>query len=122
MNLANALWLALFTLVLAVGQLLFKQVGLAMKGLSMVDSFAAAARSPALYAALFLYGGSTLLWIWLLSRLTLSQAYPWAAIGVAIVPLLARLVFGERVAGMYWIGIVFVVVGMLLTQYAASGE
>jgi hypothetical protein len=34
-------------------------------------------RQPALYAALTLYGFSTVLWIWIMSRLPLMQAHPW---------------------------------------------
>jgi drug/metabolite transporter (DMT)-like permease len=119
---ANVLTLILFTTMLAVGQLLFKQVGLVMQGRPAVDGFLLAARTPALYAAFALYGVSTFLWIWILSRVSLSQAYPWIAVGTAIVPLLAGWVFNERVGGAYWIGVVFVMLGVWLTQYAAQGR
>ena len=68
--------LAVLTLSLAVSQLLFKQVGLAMRGYPLVGGFLTAAVHPALYLALLLYGISTLMWIWILSRVPLMQAYP----------------------------------------------
>ena len=118
----NYLLLASVTLMLAVGQLLFKHVGLSMQGQALVDGFFSAARSPVLYVALALYGIATLLWIWVLSRVSLSQAYPWVAVGVGIVPLLAWLVFDERVGPAYWAGIGFVMIGVFLTQYAAQNS
>jgi len=70
--------------------------------------------------ALILYAAATLLWIWILSRVNLSLAYPWVAVGMVIVPLLGWLVFGERVGSIFWLGVAFIVIGVGLTQYAAS--
>ena len=116
----NYLLLVAFTAMIAAGQVLFKHVGLGMRGQTVMDGFLLAARSPTLYAALALYGLATLLWIWILSRVSLSQAYPWMAVVIGIVPLLAWLVFDERVGSSYWIGILFMMVGVFLTQYAAQ--
>jgi drug/metabolite transporter (DMT)-like permease len=76
------------------------------------------AQVPAFYAAIVLYALSTFLWVWLLSRITLVQAYPWVATGVIIVPLLSMLIFGERVTSTYWLGAVLIVAGTILTQYS----
>ncbi len=112
--------LAIFSVMLACGQIMFKRVGLTLQGHSGLDAILLVVREPALYAALATYGGATLLWIWILSRVTLIQAYPWVAVGMVIVPLLGWLVFGERVAPIFWLGVVFMVVGVGLTQYAAT--
>jgi len=117
---ANMIGLAIFTMMLAAGQLLFKKAGLTMRGLPLRDGLLGLAQLPAFYAALVLYGVATLLWVWLLSRVTLMQAYPWVAAGVVIVPLLGAAVFGERVAASYWIGAALIVAGIVITQYAAS--
>jgi drug/metabolite transporter (DMT)-like permease len=116
----DTLSLTIFTVVLAFGQVCFKRVGLIVRGHSGAEAISAAALSPSLYLALFLYGSATLLWIWILSRVNLSTAYPWVAVGMVIVPLLGWLVFGERVGPMFWLGVVFIVLGVGLTQYAAS--
>lgn len=118
----NLLPLAVFSLLLAAGNLMFKQVGLVMRGQPLLDGFMSAARSPWLYVALTLFGSSTLLWIWILSRISLSKAYPWSAVGIAIVPLLAGFVFQERVSWTYWVGIALVIGGVLLTQHAAASH
>jgi drug/metabolite transporter (DMT)-like permease len=123
MNLAvsNLIGLVIFTGVLAVGQLLFKKAGLSVRGLPLRDGLLTLAQVPAFYAAIVLYALSTFLWVWLLSRLTLVQAYPWVAAGVIIVPLLSMLIFGERVTSTYWLGAALIVAGTILTQYSIQG-
>lgn len=81
MNLAvsNLIGLVIFTAVLATGLLLFKKAGLSMRGLPLRDGLLNLAQVPAFYAAIVLYALSTFLWVWLLSRITLVQAYPWVA-------------------------------------------
>jgi drug/metabolite transporter (DMT)-like permease len=122
MNLAaiNMIGLAIFSVMLAIGQLLFKQSGLSMRGMPLVDGLLSLARLPAFYAALCLYGFATLLWVWLLSRVTLMQAYPWVSAGVVIVPLLSGFIFGERVTPVYWFGAALVVAGIAVTQYSVQ--
>ena len=123
MNLAlsNLVGLAVFTAVLAVGQLLFKKAGLSVRGLTLTEGLLNLAQLPAFYAAIALYGLSSLLWVWLLSRVTLMQAYPWVAAGVIIVPLLSAAVYGERVNATYWLGTLLIVAGILVTQYSVPG-
>jgi drug/metabolite transporter (DMT)-like permease len=91
-----------------------------VRGHSGPEAIALAIRAPSLYLALILYAAATLLWIWILSRVNLSLAYPWVAVGMVIVPLLGWLVFGERVGSIFWLGVAFIVIGVGLTQYAAS--
>ena len=106
--------------MLASGQLLFKRLGLAMRGQSLLDGYWLILRMPSLYLALALYGVSTVLWIWILSRISLSRAYPWVAVGVVIVPLIGRYYFGEQLHPLFWVGVVLVFTGILLVQGAAS--
>jgi drug/metabolite transporter (DMT)-like permease len=117
---SDYVWLSVFVTMLTGGQLLFKQVGLAMHGKPFKDGVLAIATAPTLYVALTLYAAATLLWIWILSRVSLSQAYPWVALAMGMVPVLAAYVFHERVGNLYWLGIALVVLGVSLTQYAAS--
>jgi drug/metabolite transporter (DMT)-like permease len=115
----NTLWLLVFSAMLAVGQMLFKVVARNMQGVSLGDGLLVIAGMPMLYMALALYGAATLLWIWILSRVPLSQAYPWVAVAMAAVPVLASFVFGERVGSSYWLGISLVIAGVGVTQYAS---
>ena len=115
---SNLTGLIIFVAVLAVGQLLFKKAGLSIHGLPLRDGLLTLAQIPAFYAAIVLYALSTFLWVWLLSRVTLAQAYPWVAAGVIVVPLLGMLIFGERGTPTYWLGTALIVVGIILTQYS----
>jgi drug/metabolite transporter (DMT)-like permease len=110
--------LTVFVLSLAVGQALFKQVGLVFRNQPFLDGLRLVARQPVFYAALALYGLTALLWIWILSRVSLMQAYPWVAANMAIVPLIGWFAFGERVTPMFWLGVVFILAGLFLTQLA----
>jgi multidrug transporter EmrE-like cation transporter len=116
----NLVALTVFTVSLSIGQLLFKHVGLGMRSKPVAKGFADMLREPSLYAALTLYGFATLLWIWILSRVPLSLAYPWVAAGVVIVPLLSWWVYGEKVNLTFWFGAGLVVVGILITQRGLS--
>ncbi len=118
-SVTNILSLLIFTSMLAVGQLMFKQVGLSIQGQPLVDGLLLSARQPILYVALVIYGLSTALWIWILSRVPLAVAYPWVAVGVAIVPILGWWWFGERLNATFWMGVCFILVGIVITQYAS---
>src|SRR5207302_5188249 len=94
-------WLTVFTVMLAAGQVLFKKIAVSVGGLTMIESFTVVLRNPVLYVALGIYGVSTVLWIWILSWVPLSQAYPWVALGTAIVPIMGWYLFGEPVAAIF---------------------
>ena len=98
--------------------MLFKQVGLSIRGQPLIDGLLLSTRQPGLYAALVLYGLATALWVWILSRVPLSTAYPWVAMGVIVVPILSWWVFDERLSATFWMGVAFIVVGIAITQYA----
>ena len=118
---ANTLWLLLFSVSLAGGQLLFKRAAQAIVGVPATRLLIVLATSPAMWAAITLYAAATLLWVWILSRVPLSQAHPWAALGVVVVPLAAVLVFGEVVRPVFWLGAALIVAGIVLTQVGSGG-
>ena len=117
----NIVWLSLFSILLACGQLLFKRAAQTITGLPLSRMAATLAVSGPLWTALLLYGGSTLLWVWILSRIPLSQAYPWVALGSIIVPLAARLLFGEIVEPVFWLGAIMIAAGIVVTQIGSGG-
>jgi drug/metabolite transporter (DMT)-like permease len=91
----------LFSTSLAIGQVMFKRIGLSIRGRTLADGLLSLLAAPTLYIALAICGFSMLLWVWILSRLPLSQAYPWVAAGMAIVPALGWYVFGESVGPLF---------------------
>jgi len=119
---ANTPWLLLFSVSLAGGQLLFKRAAQEIAGVPASPRLLLVlATTPAMWAAVVLYAGATLLWVWILSRMPLSQAHPWAALGVVVVPLAAVLMFGEVVRPVFWLGAALIVAGIVLTQVGSGG-
>src|SRR5260221_14681994 len=116
----NIVGLLIFTVALAVGQLLFKQVSLDFRD-GPLSFFRIVVLNPSLYYVMAVYGGATLLWIWLLSRMPLSQAYPWVALSVIVVPLMAWQFLGEHLNPVFWVGLFLIFAGLVLTQLAVRG-
>jgi hypothetical protein len=98
----NTIALLLFTIILASGQLLFKKVGLSLRGRPPMEALSTVLSQPSIYAAGLLYGVATVLWIWILSRVPLSRAYPWVAVGIALVPMLSSCFTSESARGFGW--------------------
>ena len=125
-SLLNLVLMTLFTLSLSMGQLLFKYVGLSIRGKSLLEVAALLPRQPALYAALTLYAGATALWIWILARLPLAQAYTCSiSVGLVLVPLLSAHFFSEKVPPLFWLGAGLIAAGLAFTQLsggAAAGN
>src|ERR1700730_14575439 len=101
-DMVNLISLLVFAVSLACGQVLFKKTALAMAGRPFLDGMLAVLGDPLLYLALAIYGATTFLWIWILSRVPLTQAHPFAAGAMVLVPLLGVFVLGERVSYVFW--------------------
>jgi len=118
---SNYVLLGVFTTLLVAGQVFFKYAASAFVNKSVGQGLSALAFSPMFYAAVSIYAGATLLWIWILSRVPLAQAYPWVALATVAVPGIAVLLFNERLQSGYWLGVGLVVLGVYLTQRGAQG-
>ena len=118
----NFLGLATVTLMLAIGQVLFKQVGISIRGVPAFQAAIMVLRQPLFYISLLIYGAATILWIWILSRVPLSQAYPWVAMTIFLVAILGWWLFGERPSPVFWLGLAMVVIGVAITQFAAGSR
>ena len=55
--------------------------------------------------AIVLYAAPSVLWVWLLTFTTLSRAYPFMAVAVALTPVLGALVFAEPLSARLLVGI-----------------
>ena len=105
------------SIVLAVcGQVLFKggmnRVGRIERGARPL--WAAGARNLAL--GMVAYGGSMLLWLYTLSRVELSFAFPFVSLSYVGIILVARFGLGERVDRHRLLGSALIVLGVLLVS------
>ena len=105
---------------IALGQYFFKRAGVSIRGASPEAALRILAQNPQFYIALALYGTSTVLWIFALSRMSLTQAYPWIIAASATVPLIGWLGFGERVNAGFWVGFALILAGLAITQFSAA--
>jgi multidrug transporter EmrE-like cation transporter len=70
--------------------------------------------SPIVWAGLLLFGLSAIVWLFALSRASLSFAYPFAALSYVLIVLFSVLVLHEDVPVLRWVGVGFIVTGIML--------
>ena len=83
------------------------------------ESLRAAATTFWVWAGLFLFGLSALVWLAVLSRAALSFAYPFAALTYVVI-LLYDTVRGEVVGGLRWAGVALIIAGIVLVSRTPS--
>ena len=100
-----------FALSIAFGQVLFK-IGANSINVAEGTLVARAMLNPSVWVAFAWYGLSSVLWLYILMRVPLSVAYPFALIGSALVPILSRVFFGEKITSTYVAGGLIVLLGL----------
>jgi multidrug transporter EmrE-like cation transporter len=78
------------------------------------DNLKSLLSSPIVWGGLVLFGLSAVVWLFALSRASLSFAYPFAALSYVLIVLFSVLVLHEDVPVLRWIGVAFIVTGILL--------
>jgi drug/metabolite transporter (DMT)-like permease len=66
------------------------------------------------WVGLFVFGVSGVLWLFALSKASLSFAYPFAALGYLVIVAASILILHESVPPLRWLGVGFIVVGIVL--------
>ena len=108
--------LVAYAVGMAGGQMLFKAAALRY----LPDDGTVAERAFSLVfnayflGAVALYVALTVLWVWLLTFIPLSRAYPFVALAFAITPLLGGVVFAEPITAKLLAGITLLLGGLLL--------
>ena len=70
--------------------------------------------NPAIWIGLVLFGVSAAVWLGVLSRATLSFAYPFASLTYVLIVLADRFVFDEAVPALRWAGVACIALGIFL--------
>ena len=112
--------LILFSVLLAAGAQLTLKHGmnqvadssgaLTFSGSSIKD----VVTTPAVWGGLFLFGLSAIVWLAVLSRTSLSFAYPFASLSYVLILLADRFVLNETVPALRWAGVFCIMVGIVL--------
>lgn len=107
--------LVVYAAGMAGGQVLFKSAALRY----LPDGTATERSLSLVFNAYFmgavaLYVALTLLWVWLLTFIPLSRAYPFVALAFAITPLLGGIFFAEPITSKLLAGIALMLGGLVL--------
>ena len=70
--------------------------------------------SPLLILGLLIYGASVALWVWILSKVELSAAYPYVSLGFVLTMLFGIIILDENVGILRITGTLLIVSGCVL--------
>lgn len=109
------LTLIIYSFGLAVGQMLFKLGARTFKhDVQFMPTWSAALMNWPIWTAVLLYGALTALWVYILTFVELSRAYPFVALTLVVTPLGAALLFDERLTVRYLMGLAAIVSGVVV--------
>ena len=78
--------------------------------------------APWVWAGLFVFGISALAWLTTLSRVPLSVAYPFNALGLLTIVGASVVILHEKVTPMAWLGVFLVAGGLVLVVVAQNTQ
>jgi len=78
------------------------------------------ARQPLIWLGLTLFAVSAVFWLVVLSRVSLSFAYPFAALTYVLVLLADRIFLHVRVPGLRWAGAALIISGIVMVGLTRS--
>jgi len=85
----------------------------------IADALITAATSPLIWSGLIIYVLSVAMWLWVLSKVDLSVAYPFVGVSFLVTLAFGTLLLGENVTPMRIIGTLFITVGCVLVGRSA---
>jgi multidrug transporter EmrE-like cation transporter len=69
--------------------------------------------SPLVLLGLAVFGLSAIVWLFVLSKIAVSHAYPFVALGIVMTVAAGRIMFGEPFSALSLIGVALIVSGVL---------
>jgi len=85
----------------------------------IVDALIAASMSPLIWVGLIVYGLSVAMWLWVLSKVDLSVAYPFVGISFLITMAFGSFLLNESVTPLRIVGTILIASGCLLVGKSA---
>ncbi len=96
---------------IATGQIMFK---LSASALQRAGTIFDLKTLMILGSAFALYAVTTIAWVWVLQKIELGKAYPLMALAFVLVPIGSHFILGERFQVQYFIGVAFIMFGIVL--------
>jgi multidrug transporter EmrE-like cation transporter len=104
-----------YAVSLAAGQILFKYAALqAPPSGAWLTRLVGLALNPSFAAAVALYAGLSVFWVWLLTTVPLSKAYPFVALAFALTLAAGVVVFGEPASWRLLLGSGLILAGLVV--------
>ncbi|WAH38828.1 hypothetical protein [Alicyclobacillus dauci] len=100
-------------ILLVAGQTLWKY-GLKDRDLTNLKSVIVAMFSPWVIGGIILYVVATVIWIFLLNKLSLSLLYPLQSLAYVAAIFISIFIFHEHVPPLRWVGVGVILVGVSL--------
>ena len=123
MMLTNLIFIISSVLLNALAQILLKA---GMKTYNNIDlksniiqTFISISLNPYIIFGFISYGISIILWLWVLSKVDVSLAYPFQALGYIIVTILAWLIFQENINLTRIIALIFISLGLIILAFSS---
>ncbi|MDQ0161900.1 EamA family transporter [Aeribacillus alveayuensis] len=119
MSAINFILILANTLILVSGQFLWK-FGIQKGSFSFKSLFSIFQMflSPYIIGGLFLYGFATVLWLFILSRVPLSVAYPIQSLAYIFAVVGAYFIFNESITIYTILGCIFIMLGVSLIGFS----
>ncbi len=114
----TAFSVAMSVLAVVIGQVLIKK-GLNLLGdidftSGLVSAYVKMFLSPWVVGGLSLYIIGVVFWLYVLSKLDLSYAYPFLALTYVLIALSSSWFLNEHISAIRWIGIAIICIGIIL--------
>jgi drug/metabolite transporter (DMT)-like permease len=81
-----------------------------------IQTLVRAAAIPSVWIGLALFGLSAAIWLVVLSRASLSFAYPFASITYVLILLADKFILKQEIPGLRWAGVAFISAGIILVS------
>ena len=107
----NIILCLLNVLLMVTGQIIFKY-GMKDKVIDSVPAIIKAVLTPVILSGLVVYAFTTFLWLYILSKIPISYAYPIQALAFPIVLIMSYFIFKEVIPITRWIGIIVIFIGV----------
>ena len=104
----------------AVAQLLLKLGVQGVRAAGVIDAGRAYLFSPLVIGGFALYGIGAFVWLYVLSRVPLSAAYPFVGLGFILTMLFGVLALGESLSPVRLVGSLLIAVGCVCVARSAA--
>jgi len=119
---SNLIFIISSVLLNALAQILLKagmkQFGIIELKNNIIHTSVSIALNPYIITGFISYGVSIILWLWVLSKVDVSLAYPFQALGYIVVTILAWLIFQEDITLTRIIALIFISIGLIILAFS----